>query len=99
MYAEIDISVSYESNLDKVEKILKVTSASLKEKIKDLIEEPEVLGVQMLDDSAVVFRIIAKCKPAKQFTCERQMRKEYKNSLDKNGIKIPYPQIEVHHEK
>lgn len=26
------------------------------------------------------------------------MRKELKNAMDKNGIKIPYPQIEVHNE-
>ena len=99
MYAVVDISVNYESNLDKVEKILKVTSATLKEKIDDLVEEPEVLGVQELADSSVIFRIIGKCKPASQFGVERKMNKEYKNALDKNGIKIPYPQIEVHNEK
>lgn len=97
--AIVDVPVSYETKLDKAEKILQVTSATLKEKIQNLVEEPEVWGVQELADSAVVFRIAGKCKPAKHFEVARKMKKEYKNALDKNGIKIPYMQVEVHHEK
>ncbi len=97
--AVVDIPVAYESKLDKVEKILKVTAATLKEKIPVLVGDVEILGVEKLDDSAVVFRVVGKCKPAKHFEVQRQLRKEFKNALDKNGIKIPYPQIEVHNEK
>lgn len=97
--AVVDIPVSYETKLDKAEKILQVTCATLKEKIPSLIDEPEVLGVQELADSSVVFRISGRCKPAKHFEVERQMKKEFKNALDKNGIKIPYMQIEVHNDK
>lgn len=97
--AVVDISVAYESKLDKVEKILKVTAATLKEKIPSLVGDVEILGVEKLDDSSVVFRVAGKCKPAKHFEVQRQLRKEFKNALDKNGIKIPYPQIEVHNEK
>lgn len=91
--------MSYETKLDKAEKILKLTAATLKDKVPSLIEEPQVLGVQELADSSVIFRITGKCKPAKHFEVERQMKKEFKNTLDKNGIKIPYIQIEVHNEK
>lgn len=98
-YAVVDIPVSYETKLDKVEKILQLTSATMKDEIEDLLEEPEVWGVQELADSSVVFRIVGKCKPAKHFDVERKMKKAFKNALDKNGIKIPYMQIEVHNEK
>ena len=97
--AVVDIPVSYESKIDKVEKILNVTSATLREKIPELIDDVKLLGVQELADSAVVFRLVGKCKPDKRFDVERKMKKEFKNSLDKNGIKIPYMQIEVHNEK
>lgn len=97
--AVVDIPVSYETKLDKAEKILKLTAATLKEKLPMLVEEPEVWGVQSLADSSVLFRIVGKCKPAKHFEVERQMKKEFKEALDKNGIKIPYMQIEVHNEK
>ena len=98
-YAVVDIPVSYETKLDKVEKILQLTSATMKDEIGDLLEEPEVWGVQELADSSVIFRIVGKCKPAKHFDVERKMKKAFKNALDKNGIKIPYMQIEVHNEK
>lgn len=97
--AVVDIPISYESKIEKVEKILMVTAATLKDKIPSLVGEIELLGVQELSDSAVIFRLVGKCKPAKHFEVERQMKREFKNSLDKNGIKIPYQQIEVHHEK
>lgn len=97
--AVVDIAVSYESKIDKVEKILMLTAATIKDKIPSLTSEIELLGVQDLSDSAVVFRLVGKCKPAKHYEVQRQMKKEFKNALDKNGIKIPYPQIEVHNEK
>ena len=97
--AVVDIPVCYEAKIDKVEKILNVTAATLKDKIPELVEDVKLVGVQELGDSAVIFRLTGKCKPAKHFQVERIMKKEFKNSLDKNGIKIPYPQIEVHNEK
>jgi small conductance mechanosensitive channel len=97
--AVVDLAVSYESKIEKVEKILLVAAATMKEKIDNLAGDIELLGVQELSDSAVIFRIVAKCKPAKHFEVERQLKKEFKNVLDKNGVKIPYTQIEVHNEK
>ncbi len=97
--AIVDIAVSYESKIDKVEKILMLTAATIKDKIPSLVGEIELLGIQELSDSAVIFRLVGKCKPAKHYEVQRQMKKEFKNALDKNGIKIPYPQIEVHNEK
>ena len=97
--AIVDISVSYETDLDNAEKVLKLAAMNLKKDCKELVEDPEVWGVQSLEDSAVVFRVVGKCKPAKHFTVERLMKKELKKALDKNKIKIPYSQIEVHHEK
>lgn len=97
--AVVDISVSYETKIDKAENILKVTASTLKNKIPSLVSDVELLGVQELGDSAVVFRLIGRCKPAKHFEVQRQMRKEFKKALDENKIKIPYTQIEVHNEK
>ena len=97
--AIVDIPVSYETKIDKAEKVLQLTAATLKDKIPNLTDEPEVWGVQELSDSSVVFRIVGKCKPATHFAVARAMKKEFKNALDKNGIKIPYMQIEVHNEK
>lgn len=97
--AIVDIPVSYDEKIEKVEKVLKVAAATLKEKIPSLTSDVELLGVQELSDSAVIFRLTGRCKPAEHFGVQRQIKKEMKNALDKNGIKIPYNQIEVHYEK
>ena len=57
------------------------------------IEEAE-----KLNDSAVVYRIVLKTRSNKNFAVERKMKKDFKLALDEAGIKIPYPQVEVHNE-
>ncbi|MEG2351155.1 MAG: mechanosensitive ion channel family protein [Bacilli bacterium] len=88
--AVIDIVVDYDSKLDKVEKILLITSATIREKVPDLLSEVEVLGVQELSKDGVVIRITGKCKPAKHFEVQLQLLKEYRSALEKSGIKTPY---------
>ncbi len=97
--AVVDVPISYETNIDKAEKVLKTRAATLKNKIPYLTDEPEVWGVEKLDDSSVIIRVVAKCKPTKHYDVQRIMKKEFKEALDKNGIKIPYIQVEVHNEK
>ena len=55
-----------------------------------------MLGVDKLDNSAVVFKITALTEPMKHFVVQRILLKEIKLELDRNNIKIPYPQVEVH---
>lgn len=92
----IDVSVSYEDDVEKVEKVLTKLAANLTKILPKLKGPVEVLGIQDLDSSAVVFRITAKTQALEQFNVERMIRKEVKLCLDKENIKIPYPQIEVH---
>lgn len=72
---------------------------SLKEQIPNALGDLEILGITKLDDSSVVYRVTVKVKPMKQFEAERFLRKEIKKAFDKENIKIPYPQIEVHNVK
>lgn len=92
----IDISVAYEEDIDKVQNILDKLCIKLKTQIKD-IKELNVLGVEELADSYVTFRLSVVTKPMQQFAVKREILKAIKIELDKNKIKIPYPQLEVHH--
>ena len=62
-------------------------------------KELELWGVNELSDSSVVYRLVVEVEPTKQFETQRFLRKEIKKFLDKENIKIPYHQIEVHHGK
>ena len=97
--AIVDIGVSYEDDLNKVEDILKDLVSELSNSLDNLKGPVELLGIQDLSDSSVKFRITALCVPMEHYGVERKIRKAVKDRLDKENIKIPYPQIEVHHGK
>ena len=92
---DIKVPIAYEGDTDKALKVLD----KVKENIDsfDLSTKPtEVLGVDELNSSSVDYLIRAYCKAGNQYDLKRKMLKEVKDVLDKNNIKIPYNQIEVH---
>ncbi|MFA5014865.1 MAG: mechanosensitive ion channel family protein [Actinomycetota bacterium] len=95
--ALINVSVHYSENTDRVVEVLEEIFDELMEdkKYKDsILERPTILGdggVSELGDSAVVFTIICKVKPAEQWTIGKQLRKRIKDKFDMLGIEIPYP--------
>ncbi len=97
--AIIDISVDYDEDLDKVEKVLNDLSEKLKGKIPKTIGEINVLGINSLDSSSIIYRVSLETKPNEYNTVQRVLRKEIKLAFDKAKIKIPFDQIEVHHGK
>ena len=96
--AIVDVGVSYESDIEKVEDVLNKLAKKLSKKIPELKEEIQVLGIETLGDSAVVFRITAKVEANKQYQVQRELRKNIKLELDKNNISIPYNQLVIHNE-
>ena len=97
--AVVDISVAYEENNEKVDKILNKTIDNLNKTLPKLRGKVELLGIESLDDSAVIYRIIAPVSSMEQYKTERLIRKQIKEVFDKEKIKIPYPQVEVHNGK
>lgn len=94
--AVIEVSISYEENIEKVEKVLNKLFKKLNKEIDYLKSDIQLLGIEDLAASAVVFRITAETEPLKHFDVQRTLRKEIKQELDKNNISIPYDQLVVH---
>lgn len=97
--AIVDVNVSYDSNIDKVENVLNNLCEELKKSIKTLKGDITLLGIENLGDSAITFRLTAEVEAGTQFTVQRQIRKAVKLELDKNKIEIPYNQLVVHSER
>lgn len=95
--AIVDIDISYEENNDKVENVLKLLAEELTKTLPKLKGKVELLGIQELASSSVKYRFVAPTISMEHYEIERIMRKKIKETLDKEKIKIPYPQIEVHH--
>ena len=92
-----DISVSYETNLDELDKVLPVIFEEIKKRHEDIFTDRiECLGVENLGDSAVTLRIIADVSEENIFKGRRILNKELKTAFDKHNITMPYPQLDVH---
>lgn len=95
----VDICVSYDSDINKTEKVLAKLCDDLKGSIKEIKNEVVIDGINELADSSVVFRLSTKTSAKNTLIVKRYILKQAKLALDKNNIKIPFPQLEVHYEK
>ncbi|MCM3759271.1 mechanosensitive ion channel family protein [Alkalihalobacillus oceani] len=91
MRALVDISISYDDNIDHAIAVLQQACDRIAAEDPTIKEGPNVIGVQGLGDSDVVLRIIAKTENMAQWAVERKLRKELKEELDANNIEIPFP--------
>jgi len=97
MQALVDISISYNEDLNRVMSILQEACDQFAKETEEVVEGPDVLGVQNFGSSDVIIRIIAKTKNMEQWAVERKLRKRLKEVLDENGIEIPFPhQVMIH---
>lgn len=94
--AIVDIGISYNEDLEKVEKVLNDACKELSKKMKNIKSDITCIGIQSLSDSSIIYRITAETLPMGQYEVERIIRKEIKKVLDKNNIEIPFPQVVVH---
>ncbi|KIL49209.1 mechanosensitive ion channel family protein [Jeotgalibacillus soli] len=91
--AVVDISIAYEEDLNRAEKVILELLDSLEGKYEDIIMKPELLGIQTLAASDVVMRVTAETAPMRHWYIARMLRKEIKNHFDKYGIEIPFPRM------
>lgn len=91
MQALVDIGVSYDQDIDKAIVVLQAACEKAAAENEMIIEGPDVIGVQAFGASDVTLRIIAKAKNGEQWAVERHLRKAIKETLDANGIEIPFP--------
>ncbi|WLR52144.1 mechanosensitive ion channel family protein [Bacillus tianshenii] len=91
MRALVDISISYDDNIDHAIQVLQAACDKFAAENPVMKEGPNVLGVQSFGASDVIIRILGKTENMEQWGVERQLRKLLKETLDENGIEIPFP--------
>lgn len=88
----LDITVSYDTDLDQVQTILQEEATKMYEdpEFHDvIIEAPEVWGVERFDKDGAVVRVVLKTAPLQQWLVARAMRQHIKARFDSAGIRIP----------
>ncbi len=100
--AVIDIGVDYRANIDRAMAIMLDEAQQMAAEDswrKEIVEEPQMLGVQSFADSSVVLRLVFKTLPQSQWAVGREYRRRIKNRFDAEGIVIPFPQTTISFDK
>ena len=93
------VSVSYEDDINKVEKVLNNLIKRLDKEVEGLNSEIKIEGIDNLSSSSIDFLLTVNASAKNEFSIKRKILREVKLELDRNNIKIPYSQLEVHYEK
>jgi len=89
-----EIGVAYRENTDEVVTILKELGRELRRDTvfgPMVIEDPEIFGVERLDNSAVVIKGRIKTVPIQQWAVGREFLRRVKLAFDARSIEIPFP--------
>lgn len=95
--ALLDVEVAYDTDIEQAKAVIKRVADVLWQERNDILEEPEVWGVERLGASAIVIRLVVKTRPADQWNVSRELRQRLKEAFDADGIEIPFPQQVVWH--
>ncbi|NLX14902.1 MAG: mechanosensitive ion channel [Phycisphaerales bacterium] len=91
----LDIGVAYQENSDEVMRIITAAAMEVRNDPRYshlILDDPEMLGLDSLGDSSVVFKMIIKTRALQQWTVKRAMLYQIKKRFDEAGIDIPFPQ-------
>lgn len=92
----VDVSIAYEEDIDHAIEVIDRACKNFQEEHKEYVPQPiEIWGVTKLGDSRVNIRVVGFSVPMEQWSMERALRKDIKETLDKEGIEIPYNKTEM----
>lgn len=99
-HAAVDVGIGYGVDIDQAIAVMREVGEAMRADAQwhsRLAAEIEVLGVEKLDNSAVVLRCRLKVVPAiEQWNVKREFLKRLKTAFDQHGIEMPFPQLTVH---
>lgn len=90
---DIDLSVSYDTDIDKVKRVVNKIVDSHELIIQD---KDKVIRLKSHDQSALVFTLRVWVNTPDYWTVYFDLMESVKKEFDKNGIEIPYNQLDVH---
>ncbi|MEX0952856.1 MAG: mechanosensitive ion channel family protein, partial [Nitriliruptoraceae bacterium] len=96
--ALLDVGVAYGADIDRASEIILGVATQMAEEepfAADVLETPEIWGVQALRDSSVDIRLVVKVTPGRQWAVARELRRRIKIAFDAAHVEIPFPQQTV----
>ncbi len=95
----LNVSVGYNENLNRVFDVINQVCQALKEDPQwggNMLTTPHVERVDNLGDSGIEIKILGDTKPITQWALMGELRKRLKERFDEEGIEIPWPHTKVY---
>jgi small conductance mechanosensitive channel len=96
--AVVDVGIAYEADVAQSLQTMREVGTMLRQDMiigALMIDDPEVTGVEGLDDWAIRLRLLVKTLPGQQFEVQRQIRQHIHRVFSQKGIEIAYPRQDI----
>ncbi|GAA1355974.1 mechanosensitive ion channel family protein [Arthrobacter rhombi] len=96
--AVLDVPVPYDTDVEEVSDMILASARKLQKDpqwSKEILDDPEVWGVQDLSGESMTIRLVFRTTPLQQWAVARAMRARLKVDLDAAGVRIPLVQQTV----
>ncbi len=96
--ADLRIPVHYNADINQMLTVVREVGEELKTDSdwqSLILEDPQILGVDDFDDSAIIIRVWIKTQPMKQWDVSREFRRRFKLAIEASDTEIPFPQRDV----
>ncbi|NIH84794.1 mechanosensitive ion channel domain-containing protein [Amycolatopsis granulosa] len=87
--ALVDVPLSYSADVERATAVLTEAAhaaAATESLAVDLLEEPEVLGVEKVTPETIELRLTVKVRPGRQWAVQRQLRAACLTALEESGV-------------
>jgi small conductance mechanosensitive channel len=82
----LDVELAGDTDVDHAEHVIRRVAADLYHERDDILEQPEVRGIEKRDARTLVFRLLVKALPADRDTVERELRRRLAEAFSREGI-------------
>lgn len=93
----LDVPIAYDADIDAASALIKrvADEAWHSQTSCEILEEPELWGVEDFGPDSVAIRLVVKTLPGSQWSVARELRSGLKQAMDQAGLEIPFPQRTV----
>lgn len=89
MRVMVDIQISPTEDPEKAMAIINQVCTKAAKENKNIVEPPVVLGVQNIDATNMVIRVVGKAVNGEQYSVQRDLLKDIREALTENKIELP----------
>jgi small conductance mechanosensitive channel len=93
--SKVDVAVAYDSDVRRAMALVLEVAEEMRADPEweiDIIEPPEMWGVEALAVDGVTIRLVVKTRPGRQYVVTRELQLRIKEAFEAEGIEIPFPQ-------